>query len=336
LTFRGGQEALLLLARGLRNRGHDQRIATPADSALARSALKQGFETIPLTGPLALRRELRGYQIVHSHSGRAQNVVFLASARLPVLRVFTRHVAFEPRHPMIHRVKYSTTCDGIIAVSEAVRQGLLSSGVSAEIIEVIPNGIEIPPALPTSDERTAARGKFSCALEHFVAGHLGAFTPEKGQDVAIAAAALLRDRLPQLRMILAGEGAPPSASGEHVILPGFVKNRSEFFAALDLFVMPSRSEGWGLAAAEALAHGLPVVASATGGLPEIVEAGETGWLVPPGDPHALASTIVEAASQPARIREMGIRARERSRRFSSAQTAELTEAFYTRLLQEKR
>jgi glycosyltransferase involved in cell wall biosynthesis len=117
-----------------------------------------------------------------------------------------------------------------------------------------------------------------------------------------------------------------------VLFPGFVADRKEFFAALDLFIMPSRSEGWGLAAAEALAHGIPVVASDTGGLACIVEPGHTGWLVAPGDPRALAGAIEEAASDLQRLKEMSSRARESSARFSAQKTADLTEGFYRRLI----
>jgi glycosyltransferase involved in cell wall biosynthesis len=132
-------------------------------------------------------------------------------------------------------------------------------------------------------------------------------------------------------MILAGENPPGAPPDQRLRLPGFVENRDEFFAALDLFIMPSRSEGWGLAAAEAMARGIPVVASDTGGLREIVERNQTGWLVTPGDAATLAEAIRNAAAHPSLLREMGLRARERSRCFSSVRTAELTEAFYRRL-----
>lgn len=286
----------------------------------------------PLGSVLDLRRALSGVQIVHAHSGRAQNLVFLAALRLPVVRVTTRHVAFEPRHPRIHCFKYGAGCDGVIAVSEAVRRILLNAGVPERKIAVIPNGVESPERETSAQERAAGRLRYGIGEADFAVGHLGAFTHEKGQDVAMEAFANLRDRMPCLRMILAGEGGPSAAPDARLILPGFVANRKEFFAALDLFIMPSRSEGWGLAAAEALAHGVPVVASNTGGLASIVEPGRTGWLVAPGDARALAIAIEEAASAPQLLKEMSAKARERSARFSADTTAELTEGFYRSLM----
>ncbi len=95
-------------------------------------------------------------------------------------------------------------------------------------------------------------------------------------------------RLPRARMLLAGDGPerPKSrmvelarqASGM-VQLPGFIEDLDEFYAALDLYIMPSRSEAWGLTALRAMAFGLPVIASNVGGLPELVEQRKTGWLV---------------------------------------------------------
>ncbi|HEY6343984.1 MAG TPA: glycosyltransferase family 4 protein [Bryobacteraceae bacterium] len=337
-AFRGGQQALLTLARGLRARGHAQRIVAPPGSALIQRAREEGFDAMAAGNILALRRSLRGFPIVHAHSGRAQTLAYLASLGLPATRVVTRHVAFEPRWPRIHALKYSATCDGIIAVSKAVRKVLVEAGVPEEKIAVIPGGVDLPREIATPEQRCAARRKYNLAASDFVVGHLGAFSHEKGQDVAIAAAAILRDRLPSLRMILAGEGSPPAPAprgagisvpgGATVLLPGFIADREEFFAALDLFIMPSRSEGWGLAAVEALARGIPVLASKTGGLAEIVEAGETGWLVPPGDAQALAEAIAHAESDPKSLRIMTFEASKRSHRFSSDGMAELTELFY--------
>ncbi len=282
-----------------------------------------------------LRRLLRDFEIVHAHSGRAQNLAFCATVGLPVRRVVTRHVAFPPNHPRVHRLKYTLTCHGIIAVSQAVRAALLATGIPGDRIETIPNGVEWPAVLPEAQARRAIRSRWGFEDRHFVAGHLGAFTAEKGQDVAMSAALLLETRLPELRMILGGDGPlrnPTKASG-NVILPGHISGRAEFFAALDLFLMPSRSEAWGLAALEAMAHGVPVIASNTGGLPEMIAANETGWLVTPGDAPELAAAIARAAALGVEeLHAMGLRARARSRRFSVAETAVRVEAFYLRML----
>jgi glycosyltransferase involved in cell wall biosynthesis len=115
-------------------------------------------------------------------------------------------------------------------------------------------------------------------------------------------------------------------------LPGFVDDLDEFYAALDLYIMPSRSEAWGLTALRAMSHGLPVIASDVGGLPEAIKQGKSGWLIPPESPEALASAIVDAASDPARLCEFGRNARDRAAQFSIERTVKRTEQFYLRLL----
>jgi glycosyltransferase involved in cell wall biosynthesis len=250
-------------------------------------------------------------------------------------------VAFTPRHPLIHRWKYSRTCHGVIALSQSVRQVLLAAGVPDSHIEVIVPGVEMPGELPDMQARTQARTRWGYSRDEFVIGHAAAFTHEKGQDIALEAALLLAPRLPRARMLLVGDGperAQPridelarAASGI-AQLPGFVDNLDEFYAALDLFIMPSRSEAWGLTALRAMAYGLPVIASNVGGLPEAIEDQTSGWLVPPESPEALAAAIVDAASDSARLCEVGRHARERAAQFSIARTVEKTEQFYLRLL----
>ncbi|HYV63417.1 MAG TPA: glycosyltransferase family 4 protein [Bryobacteraceae bacterium] len=319
-TWRGGQEALLTLARGLRARGYRQTIMCPPSSALAERARASGFPVEKLG--------LRTADIVHAHSGRAQTVAFWKTIGAPIRRVVTRHVAFQPKHPWLYRLKYSRTCHGIIAVSDAVRRGLIESGVPAAKIETIHTGIEMPEPAPRD------RKKFGLDDADFVVGHMGAFTTEKGQDVAVAAAALLHTSLPRAKMVLAGDGPLLGETRRNatasVTFPGFVSDRAAFFATLDLFIMPSRSEAWGLAALEAMAHGIPVIASDLGGLPEIVEAGNGGWLVPAGDATALARAITVAAGDPDRLRAQGRMARARARLFSVDRMVQQTEAFYRR------
>lgn len=320
------------MARGLRGRGHRQAIAAPPGSGLETKARTEGFEIAPVSAA-GLRAHLKNAQIAHAHTGRAQTLAWAASVGLPLKRVATRHVAFAPRHPLVHRIKYTQLCDGIIAVSEASRQAAVNAGIPESRITVIPTGVEIRP-LPTKHERAAARAQWQLEDGDFAAGHLGAFTHEKGQDVAAEALRLLRDRMPHLRMILAGDG--PARAGlrpsPHLTLPGHVENPAALLDALDLFLMPSRSEGWGLAALEAMAAGLPVIASNTGGLAEIVEDGKTGWLIPPADAAALADAIAGAESDREESRRRGLFGRDRAGRFSVEETARLTEEFYLRVL----
>jgi len=326
-SFRGGQEALLQLALLLRERGHRQVLVTPPGSVLETRAAQAGLSTAPSA---SLRNVLKenAVRIVHSHSGRAHNRAWLSSAGLNVRRVTTRHVAFEPRHSLVHRLKYTLTCDRIIAVSGAARDMLVRSGIPAEKIEVIHTGVPIPASLPTAEDRRRAREQWGLSPSDFAVGHMGAFTHEKGQDVAVAAVDLLE--MPSVRLILAGDG-PSRASihaGPRVRLPGYVEDKRTLLEALDLFVMPSRSEAWGLAALEAMSYGVPVIASAVGGLREVVEDRVSGWLVPPDDPAALAKAIAEARPV---VEEFGTRAWERAGRFSMEETVRRTEAVYRTL-----
>jgi glycosyltransferase involved in cell wall biosynthesis len=220
----------------------------------------------------------------------------------------------------------------VIANSQSVRQVEIAAGVPDSHIEVILPGIEMPKDLPNAGLRAQARSRWGFSSEDFVIGHAGAFTREKGQDIALAAAMLLAPRLPQARMLLVGDGPERSTIPTPAIaqLPGFIEDLAEFYAAIDLYIMPSRSEAWGLTALRAMAFGIPVIASNVGGLPELVA--QTGWLVPPESPEALAEAIVDAASDPTRLGEFGRNARERASQFSIERTVEQTERLYLRLL----
>lgn len=336
-VWRGGQAQLLGLARALRARGHTQTIAAPDGAPLAVRAGKDGF---PVVEPSirAIRRYVAegGVQIVHSHGARGQNLAWAATVGLDVIRVASRLVAFQPRHPRVHKWKYTLTCDGVIAASGAVASVLRACGVPDERIAVIEAGVEMPETLPSRD-----RGRFGLREEHFVLGHAGAFTREKGQDILLKAFLLLLPKAPEARLLLAGAGplsrdpgiqALIEASGGKAAWLGEMEDLGAFYAALDLYVMPSRSEGWGLAALEAMAYGIPVVASRVGGLERIVEEGVSGWHVPPEDPQALAEAILDARNDRESLRRIGERARLRAGRFSSALAAERTEAFYARLM----
>jgi glycosyltransferase involved in cell wall biosynthesis len=344
--LRGGQQQILLLARGLARRGHQQVVVCPDGVPLEARAKQEGFPVFSLPehdpgrahGIVQLRQFLLGtaVDILHAHDGHGQTIAWLASLGLDVRRVASRRVTFVPRQRWTYRLKYSHTCDAVIAISGCVRGLLLEAGVPDDNIAVIPDGIEIPEVLAEDEVRTCVRARWGFSADEFVVGYLGASSYEKGQAVAIEAAQILAGKCPRARLVLAGVDPPPPA---HAVPPnvrrlGYQGDLWEFFAGLDLYMMPSLAEGLGSSALLAMAHGLAVVATRVGGLPEIVAEGRTGWLIPPDSPLALAEVVTDAASDPTLLAEFGLRARERARQFSSDMMVDRTVGLYQRLLGE--
>jgi glycosyltransferase involved in cell wall biosynthesis len=351
MSLRGGQRQLLLLANGLRARGHEQMIVCCEGSGLEARAGAEGFRvaTLPAHDPAhalgiqLLREQLKlvRIQILHAHDGRGQTISWLASMGLPVRRIASRRVTFTPRDRWTYRLKYTRTCDVVIAVSEYIRELMARSGVPRERVEVIPDGIELPVDLPSPAEKARIRKAWGMGDDRFVVGQLGAFTSEKGQETALDAFALIADRLPHARLVLAGDGPIKPAGiladklnalGARVLTLDNVENLADYFPGLDLFIMPSKAEGLGSSALYAMAYGLPVVATRVGGLPEVVAEEVTGWLIPPDSPEALAQTIILASSDRERLLRFGGDARQRAEGYSTDIMVGRTEALYQRLV----
>jgi len=355
-VMRGGQELLMMTARGLRARGgasgHVQTIACPAGSPLDKIAAAEGFPVLHIERPYlkaarVIRRFLRVHpcDLVSAHDARAQTVSFLATIGLRSVRVANRLVVFEPRNLFMHRLKYKFTCDCVVALSSAVKATLVRNGIPADHVQVITGGIIFPERIGDVTARERMRAHYGFAPDDFVIGHVAAFTSEKGQLNALDALRLLLPRHPNMRMILAGDGPLRDDPKMHervraienlragtVQLPGYIKPDAGFYAGLDLFLVNSTAEALGLSALYAMAHEVPVIASRVGGLPEVV--GDTGWLIPPSDTPALAAAIEQAASNLAALRERGRRSREHARGFSTEVTAQRTEALYDQLIRQ--
>jgi glycosyltransferase involved in cell wall biosynthesis len=350
LSLRGGQRQMLMLAHGLRERGHEQVIVCLEGSSTEERARREGFRVFSLPvhdpghafGILLWRQDLRLWmpQIVHAHDGRGQTLAWLASLGLPVKRVASRRVTFFPSDRWTYRLKYGRTCDAVVAVSENIRELSVQAGVPRERIEVIPDGIDAPAELPSAAEKQRLRMSWHCEDADFVLGLLGASTAEKGQDIALEAVALLADRLPKLRLVLAGNAADaPENSGDvdspRVLRLGPIEDLPGFMPGLDLFIMPSKAEGLGSSALWAMSYGLPVLATRVGGLPEIVVENETGWLIPPNSAPALADAILTASRDRERLIAFGRNGRKRAEGFSAAIMVSRTEALYRRLVSGK-
>lgn len=216
--------------------------------------------------------------------------------------------------------------DQVIAVSEAVRRHLIAEGIPGHRIHVVRNGVCLSEFTP----QPVADAKRVCGLDprKLRVGIFGRMSPEKGHAVALEAWPWVVREHPGARLVLAGEGKCEGdlralvgrlGLGAHVEFPGFLEDPRPCMSACDLVLLPSFKEGLPLSAVEAMAIGRPIVASDAGGLPEVVEDGETGLIVPRGEPQLLTVAINRLLRDPGLRARMGQAGRRRAEeRFDGA------------------
>ncbi len=330
-TWGGGQEQSLGLARALAERGHRIYFVCQQESALAERLRASGLEwtQLPLRGlrgavAAGRLRKMFGElkpDIVHVHDAASQVPACWAvarawgMARAPGPRVVITRRNTSPVRYRRGIWKYGHLYDRVICVSEAVKRELARARISAEKLVVIPDFVDCdhfdPRAVP------AGRGDGRPTVVT-----VGRLTAEKGHEVLLRAMAAVSRALPRARLVVCGRGplegalrqqAASLGLAEAVSFAGFAPDVRVHLAAADVFAMPSLSEGLGVAALEAMAMGLPVVASDAGGLPESVVDGETGLVAPAGRPEPLAEALLSLLRDPERARAMGRAGQKRAR-----------------------
>lgn len=338
--WRGGQQQVYLLLGGLRRRGIDSTLAAPLDSALLERVRRDDFPVHPLAArgdadPVAIFRLARllrreRFELLHAHTAHAHGV---AAAALRLLPRRLRPKIVVSRRVIFSRASFSTRrkfdrADRIIAVSLAVREGLVGSGIDSARIQVVRDGVPIGQQPAANDERERVRRLLGLRPNDKLVLHLAHLSEEKGQSDLIAAAPAIRRAVPGASIAMVGQGLlrerlerQASAHAEGILFAGFwpPDRIPTLLAAANLFVFPSRQEGLGSVLLEAMAAGLPIVATRTGGIPEIVRDGCTGLLVPPGDPPALADAVIRLLSDPALAARLAAAALEFVEREGSAE-----------------
>lgn len=232
--------------------------------------------------------------------------------------------------------------DRLIAVSPAELRESLARGVGRPgQWRNVPGGVEVRPAAP--EGREPARRALGFSGECLVVGTAARLEPVKGVRHLVEAAAAVRSKLDGLRLLIIGEGGERAALeslaaglglGGDVVFTGWRRDVRALLPAIDVYVQPSLSEGFGWAALEAQAAGLPVIASSVGGLTDLVKEGETGLLVPAGDCAALAAALSRCLSDPLLRIRLGSEAAAAARveRFGPQAAAEGLEAVYEELV----
>lgn len=288
--------------QGLRGRGLTCIYAGPKSGWLAKAIQSEGFEFFPLAmrgtydivsmARLAWFLKVRGVSIIHGHLARGAFYAGIAARLMGRTCVASVHATTASRH-----YRWS---NHLVAVSQAVVKSLLEQGYEEAKISRIYLGVEdaAAPLLAIARETKET----DCPV---VFGMAARFLIDKGHDVAVTALAKLKHLNWRLRLA----GDPNNAWGrsvaslarelgviDRVEFLGHCNDMSVFFKSLDVIVAPSRREALSLTLIEAAMHGLPVVASRVGGIPEVVIHGQTGFLVDPDDTQGFAGALHELGS----------------------------------------
>ena len=354
-TWRGGQNQVLLTVNGLRAIGERAALVAHPDGEL-RGRAAEGLELIPLaprtemdlTAAWRFARVVKRLapDIIHAHDPHGVAMAALAlslgagskqGGRAPAL-VASRRVDFHLKGNSFSRWKHRQV-DCFIAASEAIRLMLVADGIPDEQTVTVHEGIDVERVVST--EAVNVHEAFWLPHDAPVVGNVAALVPHKGQRHLVEAAHLVVQEIPDVRFIILGEGelrehlerqVREHHLEKHVLLPGFRTDVLGCIKGFDLFVMSSVTEGLGTSLLDAMAASRPIVATTAGGIPEIVEHGLNGLLVPPRDHPALAAAIVRMLKDPDLRRQMGAAGFARVReRFTVDRMIAGTAAVYARV-----
>ncbi|HSG05730.1 MAG TPA: glycosyltransferase, partial [Nitrospiria bacterium] len=309
-TWRGGEAQVLHLARGLYDRGHQSIVVGQPGSSLVQRAGVKGLvtETVSMPSEWSLRAVMEigrlikkhRVQVLHMHSSHACTLGGWAARlnRVPV-RIISRRVDFSLRRNPFRWFKYQWGIDRVLAISEGIRRVLIDDGLDPGRIEVVRSGID-PSLFNPETPSGPVRAEWGISGEAPVIGCVAHFADHKGHRYLIEAAREIVRVRPDARFLLVGEGelknqieiqAKELGIEKNVIFTGFRKDVPRLLAAMDLVVLSSHLEGLGTTLLDAMAMGKPVVGTRVGGIPEMIDEGVNGVLVPPKDPEALAGGI---------------------------------------------
>lgn len=353
-TAFGGQEFCIYKEMvAMRERGHHLEAVCQPHAELAQRLRDAGFtvHTVNMDGAVNFVRSVafvrrvaaRGrFDVVNTHS-RSDTVRAAMGARLArtPLIVRTRHLA----KPINSLYAYTWLAHRVIAVSRHVHRQLLDGGAPPEAVATIHS----PIVLPEGDGKGSLRQELGLPGDALVVGCVAVMRTEKGHADLIDAFQRVLAAFPQAHLVLAGDGMPvfERLNGQVQALGlasrvHFLGRRNDIgnvLQAFDVFALPTHREAFGTAFVEAAAMGVPVIGTDVGGVPETMQAGVTGLLVPPRDPAALAAALESLLADPERRRRMGEAGRELIRGqglFSVDRAAQLVEAAYARWLGERR
>ena len=307
--WRGGEQQTIYLMQGLRERGHENFLIAPPNSAILERSSASLCTGLPLPmrnewdllSAIRLARWIRSHRpdVLHAHTARAHTIAwtarFLARANVPL--VVSRRMDYPIHTHRLGHLKYSQA-DAYIAVSQLIAGILRDAGIPNRRIRMIHDGVD--SERPRRSDAEAIRQEFGIEPSTLVIGTVGVCEDRKSQRTLIEALPPLLQIHPKVHAFILGDGPlRPSLTDlaeqlgiiRNVHFPGFRNDVDNFLKLFDIFVLSPKMEGLGSSILEAQCFALPVVATSVGGIPEIVQDGINGILIPPGDSQALAQAL---------------------------------------------
>ena len=369
----GSAEAVMQLVEGLQRDGYPVKLVTgrtvePQEdlSAFSRrtgvpviSVQELKREVGPVDDLIALGKLMRLIgrerpEIVHTHSSKA-GILGRSAARLmgcPVIVHFPHGHVFYGYFGrlrtwaviLVERLAARITHCIFTLTELGKREHLRFKVAEPEKFVTVPCGIDLAKFSSPRRSPAEVRAEFGFSPSDIVAGYVGRLVPIKGCEYFLYALELTRRRRSEIKGIIVGDGplreeleelAKGLGLSESVVFAGVREDIPEIMHALDLFVLTSLNEGLGRVLLEAMACGVPVVASRVGGVAEIVLHRETGLLVPPKDPEEIAGAILEILNDGEKAELFSRKGRERARAFDVTRMLERTEEVYERLLVDR-
>jgi len=343
-TFRGGQQQILYLLEGLRKYDVENILICPGKSPFFQrhSGVKKE--------PVAMRSEFDVFSaikiaklinagkpdILHCHSAHALSAGILA-------RFFSKH---KPKIIAARRVDFRIKSrrkylcvDKIITVSKAIKSILLEDGIPEGRIEVVYSGID--PGRFNSTKADYLKKEFNVSEKDFIVGNVAALTLQKDHKTLLDAISLLVPQNSNLKFFIIGEGvlhnglvklSKKLGISKNIIFTGFRNDVTNFYPLFRIFTASPAWEGLGTSILDAMLSGVPVVATAVGGIPEIIEAGVDGFLVPPRNPRKMSEKISALVKDTALREKFSQNGRKKVMKFSVEKMVSETFGIYRKLV----
>ena len=352
-SWRGGEQQIAYLIQESRDRGVEIELIVRDGSAFQHFAQEQNFKNSAcsfsglslIAGARLLKKASNEVDLIHVHSGKGHDVLafaYLLGMKRP--SILSRRVDFEAKKNPWAEWKYNHPgIKRVLCVSDAIAAMMQRALKSPEKALTVHSGVDLE-RYNGIQRKGVLHSLLGLSPETRLVGVVAALAPHKDLFTFIDTCAMLAQQDDSLRYVIIGEGALRKELEEHVerkglseklFMLGFMLNALELLPDLDVFLLTSKTEGLGTSIIDAMASGVPVVATHAGGIPELVVHEKTGLLADIGDENSLAKNVIRLLSSAELCERLTLAARKHIQDFSFQITASRTIEIYEEVLREE-